>query len=79
MATCRSFNLMLQGCVNESETGPVTNVSIRHSFCFIVLLFNNQFSFKQDKTYRHTLVFFFSKAFKRHIMLSEALSNLLFE
>uniref|UniRef100_A0AAX7T6K4 Dedicator of cytokinesis 10 n=1 Tax=Astatotilapia calliptera TaxID=8154 RepID=A0AAX7T6K4_ASTCA len=26
MATCRSFNLMLQGCVNESETGPVTNI-----------------------------------------------------
>lgn len=26
MITCRSLNLMLQGCINESETGPVTNV-----------------------------------------------------
>ncbi|KAM8903387.1 dedicator of cytokinesis protein 10 isoform 1-T1 [Spinachia spinachia] len=26
MITCRSLNLMLQGCINESETGPITNI-----------------------------------------------------
>uniref|UniRef100_H3CQQ7 Dedicator of cytokinesis 10 n=1 Tax=Tetraodon nigroviridis TaxID=99883 RepID=H3CQQ7_TETNG len=26
MVTCRSLNLMLQGCISESETGPVTNI-----------------------------------------------------
>lgn len=26
MVTCRSLNLMLQGCISESETGPLTNV-----------------------------------------------------
>lgn len=28
MVTCRSLNLMLQGCISESETGPVTNVRV---------------------------------------------------
>ncbi|XP_061734546.1 dedicator of cytokinesis protein 10 isoform X6 [Nerophis ophidion] len=26
MVTCRSLNLVLQGCISESETGPVTNI-----------------------------------------------------
>uniref|UniRef100_A0A4W6EC14 Dedicator of cytokinesis 10 n=1 Tax=Lates calcarifer TaxID=8187 RepID=A0A4W6EC14_LATCA len=26
MVTCRSLNLMLQSCINETETGPVTNI-----------------------------------------------------
>uniref|UniRef100_A0A7N8WK78 Dedicator of cytokinesis 10 n=1 Tax=Mastacembelus armatus TaxID=205130 RepID=A0A7N8WK78_9TELE len=26
MVTCRSLGLMLQGCINESETGPITNI-----------------------------------------------------
>lgn len=26
MITCRNLNLMLQGCISESETGPITNI-----------------------------------------------------
>ncbi|XP_077421724.1 dedicator of cytokinesis protein 10 isoform X2 [Vanacampus margaritifer] len=26
MVTCRSLNFMLQGCISENETGPVTNI-----------------------------------------------------
>ena len=37
MITCRSLNLMLQSCINETETGPVTNVRNRNThslLCF---------------------------------------------
>src|SRR4029434_957440 len=53
MITCQALGLTLQGCVNETDNGPVTNVStISHSSLTLLSLTH---SLSLSHTHTHTL------------------------